>query len=99
MYKNNNISDSMTLGMSYADAKEMVENEGFMLEYLPKCFQTEELKAIANQWWEDRFLNLYAHYKSHPQEVAEILSQAKVAGSQIVVGSDMKFEVELAEID
>ena len=98
MYKNN-AAESLPLGMTIAEAKTMVENEGFMFQYLPKQLQTEELEEIAEKWWIDNFTHFLNHYKSHPQEVATIIAQAKVAGSQISVSSDMRFEVELDEID
>ena len=96
--KTTDAAGSLALGMTYADAKEMVENEGYMLRYLPKVFQTPELEAISNQWWEDRFLRFYDHFNNHPQEAAAIMAQAKVAGSQVVVSADMRFDVELEEL-
>ena len=87
------------LSITEAEAKTMVENEGFMFQYLPKQLQTKELEEIAEQWWVDNFTHFLNHYKSNPQEVATIMAQARVAGSQISVSSDMRFEVELDEID
>ena len=99
MIKDNDAAGSLSLGMTYADAKAMILENGFMFEYLPKVFQTKELRDLSNQWWEDRFLNLYEYYKGHPSEVMAILSQAKVAGGAIEIDASMKFDVELAEIE
>ena len=96
--KNSDQSTTTSLGMTYADAKKMVEKEGFMFKYLHKCFQTDELGEICNQWWEDRFLQYYEHYRTHPDEAREIMSQAKAAGQTIAIDADMKFDVELEEI-
>lgn len=98
MYKNN-AAESLPLGMTLSEARTMVENEGFMFQYLPKQLQTKELEEIAEQWWVDNFTHFLNHYRGNPQEVSAILAQAKVAGSQIMVSSDMRFEVELDEID
>jgi len=97
--KDSNAANSLLLGMTLADAREIVENEGFMFGYLPKCFQTDELKEIAEQWWINNFMQKYDHYRNHPQEVTAILAQAQVAGRQVVVGNDMKFDVSLEEMD
>jgi len=100
LYKDTDASSgSLALGMTYAEAEAMVRQDGFMFEYLPKVFQTKELRDLSTQWWEDRFLRFYDYYKSHPEESIAILAQAKVASSSVVVDSGMRFEVELSEIE
>ena len=99
LLKTNDAAGSLALGMTYAEAKEMVQNEGFMFGYLPKVFQTKELQEISNQWLEDRFLRFYDHYCAHPEEVAAIMAQAKIASGQISVDPTMRFDVELTELE
>jgi hypothetical protein len=97
LYKMNDVG-ALAVGMTYAEAKELILADGYMFEYLPEVHKTPELRMLASQWWEDRFLRFYDYYRCHPQETAEIIAQASVASKSIQVAEHMRFEVELSEI-
>jgi len=92
--KYGNPAANMALGMTYAEAIELIKEKAYLYEYLPSVFKTAEMKQIMNDYWEDRFLKFYDHYRHHPDEARIVYAQAKAAGATVPISGDMSFDIE-----
>ena len=59
-------------GMTYKEAKQLISDEGYLYDGLPRSYKTTEMKGIMNSWWENRFLEKYLELKNNPDKFAAI---------------------------
>jgi len=71
---------SAPIGMSYKEAMTMINQEGFLYEYLPESYKTAEMSQLRDNWWRDSIVEKILHYRKNPEQLAEIVKKAADRG-------------------